>query len=104
MRPGVTITEYVMQPQLPVHGSRIHSFRKLTLSETYRGRLMNTTLVLVAWRNSGKSWNPNVPCERHTIQKSGMTQNHDQCFADFACCIFHTHAMVSSIDFILSVR
>ncbi len=35
------------------------------------------------WRNPGKNWNPDVPWERHTIKKSGATQHHDQCFADF---------------------
>ena len=35
------------------------------------------------WRNPGEDWNPDVPWERHTIKKSGMTQHHDQCFGDF---------------------
>jgi len=35
------------------------------------------------WRNPGKDWKPGVPWERHTIKRSGATQHHDQCFADF---------------------
>jgi len=35
------------------------------------------------WRNPGKDWKPDVSWERHTIKKSGATQHHDQCFADF---------------------
>ena len=35
------------------------------------------------WRNPGKGWKPDVPWERHTIKKSGATQHHDQCTADF---------------------
>jgi hypothetical protein len=35
------------------------------------------------WRNPGKDWKPDVPWERHTIKKSGATQHHDQCIADF---------------------
>ena len=35
------------------------------------------------WRNPGKDWKPDVPWERHTIKKTGATQHHDQCFADF---------------------
>jgi hypothetical protein len=35
------------------------------------------------WRNPGKDWKPDVPWERHTIKRSGATQHHDQCFADF---------------------
>ncbi len=35
------------------------------------------------WRNPGGNYDPNVPWERHTIKKSGATQHHDQCFADF---------------------
>ncbi len=35
------------------------------------------------WRNPGKEGKPDVPWERHTIKKSGATQHHDQCFADF---------------------
>ncbi len=35
------------------------------------------------WRNPGKEWKPDVSWERHTIKKSGATQHHDQCFADF---------------------
>ena len=35
------------------------------------------------WRNPGKDWKPDVPWERHTIKRSGATQHHDQCMADF---------------------
>ncbi len=35
------------------------------------------------WRNPGKDWKPDVPWERHTIKRTGGTQHHDQCFADF---------------------
>ena len=35
------------------------------------------------WRNPGKDWKPDVPWDRHTIKKSGATQHHDQCIADF---------------------
>jgi FG-GAP-like repeat len=35
------------------------------------------------WRNPGKNWMSDVPWERHTIKKSGKTQHHDQCIADF---------------------
>ena len=35
------------------------------------------------WRNPGKDWKPEVPWERHTIKRSGATQHHDQCMADF---------------------
>jgi hypothetical protein len=35
------------------------------------------------WRNPGKDWKADVPWERHTIKRSGATQHHDQCFADF---------------------
>jgi hypothetical protein len=35
------------------------------------------------WRNPGKDGKPEVPWERHTIKKSGKTQHHDQCLADF---------------------
>lgn len=35
------------------------------------------------WRNPGKDWKPDVSWERHTIKRSGKTQHHDQCFADF---------------------
>ena len=35
------------------------------------------------WRNPGKDGQSNLPWERHTIKKSGKTQHHDQCIADF---------------------
>ena len=35
------------------------------------------------WRNPGKDWQAGTPWERHTIKKSGKTQHHDQCIADF---------------------
>jgi hypothetical protein len=35
------------------------------------------------WRNPGKDWRADHPWERHTIKRSGKTQHHDQCFADF---------------------
>lgn len=35
------------------------------------------------WRNPGKDYKPDVNWERHTIKKSGATQHHDQCMADF---------------------
>jgi len=35
------------------------------------------------WRNPGGQYSPDVPWERHTIKRSGATQHHDQCFANF---------------------
>lgn len=35
------------------------------------------------WRNPGKDWKTDASWERHTIKKSGATQHHDQCIADF---------------------
>lgn len=35
------------------------------------------------WRNPGKVWKADVAWERHTIKKTGKTQHHDQCIADF---------------------
>jgi len=35
------------------------------------------------WRNPGRDWKPDVSWERHTIKKTGKTQHHDQCIADF---------------------
>ncbi len=35
------------------------------------------------WRNPGKDWQTGPRWERHTIKKSGKTQHHDQCIADF---------------------
>ena len=35
------------------------------------------------WRNPGKDWQAGCRWERHTIKKSGKTQHHDQCIADF---------------------
>jgi hypothetical protein len=35
------------------------------------------------WRNPGGNYRPDVPWERHTVKRSGATQHHDQCFADF---------------------
>jgi hypothetical protein len=35
------------------------------------------------WRNPGKDWQVGAPWERHTVKKTGKTQHHDQCIADF---------------------
>jgi hypothetical protein len=35
------------------------------------------------WRNPGRNGKSEARWERHTIKKSGKTQHHDQCFADF---------------------
>ena len=35
------------------------------------------------WRNPGENWQSATRWERHTIKKSGKTQHHDQCIADF---------------------
>ena len=35
------------------------------------------------WRNPGENWQSAARWERHTIKKSGKTQHHDQCIADF---------------------
>ncbi len=35
------------------------------------------------WRNPGKDWKSALRWERHTLKKSGKTQHHDQCIADF---------------------